>query len=121
MEPQSKNITDRPMAQAMQDTGSTGRGPISAPNQPSGMSSQKGLPQALSSKPSNNIPTITLDGDNDDAPDSLDEEWVQKAKVIVEQTRLDPFQQSNKLSRMKADYLKKHYNKDIKIAEDQLQ
>ncbi len=50
--------------------------------------------------------------------DDLDEEWVRKAKAIVEKTRDDPFLASQELSKMKADYLRTRYNKQIKIAED---
>ena len=60
------------------------------------------LPQASSDEPSN----------------ELDEEWVRKAKSIVEMTKADPFQTSRELSKMKADYLKIRYNKHIKVAED---
>lgn len=59
--------------------------------------------------------TVLADDDND----SLDEEWIQKAKVIVDQTKADPYQQSKEISKVKANYLKTHYNKDIKVADDQ--
>lgn len=61
--------------------------------------------------------TNTAGADDDD--DSLDEEWIQKAKVIVDQTRADPYQQSKEISKVKANYLKTHYNKEIKVADDQ--
>lgn len=54
-----------------------------------------------------------------DDDDALDEEWIQKAKTIVDQTRADPYQQSREISKVKASYLKTHYNKDIKVADDQ--
>ena len=38
-----------------------------------------------------------------------------KAKRIVEQTRDDPHQQSEQLTMVKADYMKKQYNKTIKV------
>lgn len=47
--------------------------------------------------------------------DLIEKEWVDKAKRIVEQTRNDPHQQSEELTLVKADYMKKHYNKTIKI------
>ncbi len=56
---------------------------------------------------------------SDDSPDSLDKEWVNKAKSIVEQTKNDPYTESKELSKVKADYLRIRYNKLIKIAEDQ--
>jgi hypothetical protein len=54
----------------------------------------------------------------DDDSDALDEEWVNKAKAIVERTRDDPYAESNELSKAKADYLRIRYNKQIKVAED---
>lgn len=49
---------------------------------------------------------------------ALDQEWVDKAKQIVERTKGDPFLQSKELSKAKAGYLKARYNKDFKVAED---
>ncbi len=51
----------------------------------------------------------------DEAADSdlIEKEWVLKAKQIVEKTAEDPFAQTEALSKMKAEYLKKRYNKDI--------
>jgi len=55
----------------------------------------------------------------DDDSDALDEEWVNKAKAIVEQTKADPYVESKELGKAKADYLRIRYNKQIKVAEDQ--
>jgi len=49
--------------------------------------------------------------------DLIEKEWVDKAKRIVEQTREDPHQQSEQLTMVKADYMKKEYNKTIKVNE----
>lgn len=53
----------------------------------------------------------------DDA-DLIEKEWVLKAKEIVERTRHDPYQQNKEVERIKADYLKKRYNKEVKLTED---
>lgn len=50
-----------------------------------------------------------------DDSDLIEKEWVNKAKQIVERTRDDPYKQSEELTVVKADYLKKRYNKTIKI------
>lgn len=47
--------------------------------------------------------------------DLIEKEWVLKAKQIVEHTSEDPYAQTEELSRMKADYMKKRYNKDIGV------
>lgn len=52
----------------------------------------------------------------DDA-DLIEKEWVDKAKQIVDHTRHDPHLQSKEMNTMKADYLKKRYNKDLKLSE----
>lgn len=54
----------------------------------------------------------------DDSGDALDEEWINKAKAIVERTKSDPYQESQELGRVKADYLRIRYNKHIKVAEE---
>lgn len=53
-----------------------------------------------------------------DDTDLIEREWVDKAKEIVARTRQDPYLQNKEVERMKADYMKKRYDKDIKIAED---
>jgi hypothetical protein len=49
---------------------------------------------------------------------ALDEEWVNKAKAIVEQSKNDPFTLSKELNKVRAGYLKARYDKDLKIDED---
>lgn len=48
--------------------------------------------------------------------DLIEKEWVLKAKQIVQHTYEDPYAQQAEISKMKADYMKKRYNKDVKIA-----
>lgn len=62
-------------------------------------------------------PMVPLPQIADDA-DLIEKEWVIKAKHIVEQTAQDPYLQNKEISKVKADYLKKRYNKDLKLAED---
>mgnify|MGYP000872293878 FL=1 len=50
----------------------------------------------------------------DPTNDLIEKEWVSKAKQIVEQTRDDPYRQSEGLTAVKVDYMKKRYNKTIK-------
>lgn len=49
--------------------------------------------------------------------DLIEKEWVDKAKQIVEHTKHDPHLQNKEMNIMKADYLKKRYNKDLKLSE----
>ncbi len=52
----------------------------------------------------------------DDA-DLIEKEWVVRAKAIVAQTKDDPHTQNSEMNKVKADYLKKRYNKDLKTSE----
>jgi hypothetical protein len=52
----------------------------------------------------------------DDA-DLIEKEWVLKAKAIVAQTAHDPNLQTKEMGKVKAEYLKKRYNKNLKLDE----
>ncbi len=56
-----------------------------------------------------------------DDSDVIEKEWVTKAKVIVDKTRNNPSEQSNELSKFKAEYLKKRFNKEAKATEEVLE
>ncbi len=53
----------------------------------------------------------------DDA-DLIEKAWVEKAKEIVNKTKHDPYLQNKEINKIKADYMKKRYNKDIKLAQE---
>ena len=59
------------------------------------------------------LTTPTVAADND----KIEHEWVLKAKEIVAATRQDPFQQNRQLAAIKADYVKKRYNKTVKLSD----
>ncbi len=64
------------------------------------------------------VPTSqTIAPDVAEDTDLIEKEWVDKAKQIVERTRDDPYEQSKELTLFKADYMKKRYNRTIKIDE----
>jgi hypothetical protein len=62
------------------------------------------------------IPIPTEAEDND----LIEKEWVERAKQIVAHTKHDPHEQQKALSLMKADYMKKRYDRDIKVSERDL-
>lgn len=66
-------------------------------------------------RPDVNPAVATYDEDDDS---EIDQEWVNKAKDIVEQTKDDPFSQSRELNKAKADYLKTRFNKEFKVVQD---
>ncbi len=49
--------------------------------------------------------------------DLIEQEWVHKAKAIVEQTKNDPHRQNEEINKFKAEYIKKRYNREIKVDE----
>ncbi len=49
--------------------------------------------------------------------DLIEKTWVEKAKQIVHGTASDPYTQSKHLNLIKADYIKKRYDRDIKVEE----
>lgn len=53
-----------------------------------------------------------------DDVDLIEKEWVEKAKQIVEQTKEDPHKQNEEINKVKADYIKKRYNKDMRLNEE---
>jgi len=67
--------------------------------------------------------TSTASSVSDDNPqiaddnDLIEKEWVAKAKKIIEKNREDPKAQSDEMTLFKADYIKKRYNKVIKVNE----
>lgn len=80
-------------------------------NLPADNSQPVPLPQPVPSK------QIPIPSEAEDS-DLIEKEWVERAKEIVEHTKDDPYEQQKALSKMKADYMKKRYNKDIKISEE---
>jgi hypothetical protein len=50
--------------------------------------------------------------------DLIEKEWVRKAKDIVMRTQGDPYTQNKQINRMKVEYIKKRYDKDIRSSEE---
>ncbi len=92
-----------------------------APQQPVPLqaTSTPGIPQPLQQLNAivqGEQPTATPAPVQDDLDDdALDEEWVNKAKSIVEQNQADPFMESRALEKVKAEYLQRRYGKQIKV------
>ncbi len=68
----------------------------------------------VSNTPAVDLDTPELAEDND----LIEQEWVNKAKAIVERTRQDPHLQNKEINKFKADYIKKRYNREIKVSEE---
>ena len=62
-----------------------------------------------------NVPTSGLPADD---ADLIEKQWVVKAKQIVEQTKNDPYVQNQEISKVKAEYISKRFNKQVKLPEE---
>jgi hypothetical protein len=69
--------------------------------------------QTTSAKP---VSPVTADLKADEA-DLIEKEWIERAKSIVNKTRDDPHRQKDEMSKVKADYIQKRFNKTIKTDE----
>lgn len=47
--------------------------------------------------------------------DRIEQEWVTKTKQVLLATRNDPYEQNRQLAALKADYMLKRYNKEVKL------
>ena len=96
--------------------------PLASPSVQQAVSGQQ-VPQ-IPQIPTSYIPPQSVSGVYANSPaiaddaDLIEKEWVEKAKEIVAQTKHDPFLQNKEVNKMKADYLKKRYNKDLKLTQD---
>jgi hypothetical protein len=69
-------------------------------------------PTASQVSGTNNAPAFA------DDVDLIEKEWVVRAKDIVERTKNDPHLQNKEMNKFKAEYVKKRYNKELKLGED---
>lgn len=79
------------------------------------------LPIAIPATPAVTVGLPTDDVDEPTHPasaipdsDRIEKQWIDRAKQIVAQTRDDPFKQKHEMSKVKADYIKKRFNKVLK-------
>lgn len=78
-------------------------------------------PSQFATVPQTSQVVTTDDNANDeDAEDSdvIEKEWVTKAKAIVNSTRNNPSEQSKELGKFKAEYIKKRFNKEVKMPKE---
>jgi len=84
---------------------------VDAPkSQPQGAVDLRRVPADSASAPSGG-PQLA-----DDA-DIIEDEWVAIAKRIVDQYKDDPYALARAIAMLRADYLKKRYSKEIKVAD----
>ena len=86
---------------------------VPTPNAQPGPVSYQQPPQ-----PSAPAPAPAISQPADDGDTIVDDEWVIKAREIASRYHSDPYRQARELSKLKAQYIKARYNKDIKVSED---
>jgi len=89
----------------------TSQQPSSVSANPILLENQQILAPAAVSTVLNSNPAVADDND------LIEKEWVTKAKQIVEKTKHDPHLETKEIGLFRADYLKKRYNKELKVAE----
>lgn len=64
-----------------------------------------------------NAPTTADSGLTAADTDLIEKEWIVKAKDIVAKTQDDPYHQKKEISKVKAEYIQKRFNKTLKTDE----
>lgn len=105
---ESKNQEKSPLSPESQPAGQPSTSVIVVP-----VSTPVTIPddQSLVATPS----TPTTDSTPSKGVDRIEKIWVDRAKAIISQTKDDPFVQKNEVSKVKAEYIRKHFNKDVKL------
>lgn len=67
--------------------------------------------QSVSSDASNS--STAFSSQKADDVDLIEKEWVSKAKSVINSTRSDPRQQNIEIAKVKAEYIKKRFSKDV--------
>jgi hypothetical protein len=50
--------------------------------------------------------------------DVMEKEWVERAKKVLSQTSQDPYIETKEVGKLKASYMRKRFNKELKLSED---
>ena len=74
--------------------------------------------QSAQAMPVQQIPLAKASGQAEDV-DLIEKTWVERAKSIIEKTKDDPYIQKNEISKVKAEYIDRRFNKKIKLVDDQ--
>lgn len=103
--------------------------PAAAPEAAGKQAPKPALPAFPDDIPAVDQPVIALPPQDQSAPvrtdpksiaddtDRIEQEWVDKAKNIIARTRDDPYLQKDQMSKIKAEYIQKRFNKTIKTDE----
>ena len=123
MNPQADQTPGLRLPQPSFNVDQASSGMPQAPQQPAPQVAPGPVVQPMPSSPTLNsaapvpqvqdMPTVQNDDEN-----AIDQEWTNKAREIVEKNRTDPYLLSKEISKIKSQYIKIRYNKDIKTVEE---
>lgn len=76
-------------------------------------------PPAVIAAPQPVVDDTSVQSDSNSAPlvanddDLIEKEWVDQAKMIIVQTKDDPYRREQEVSKLQADYLRKRYGREL--------
>lgn len=104
---------ERPAQQELQPAGPVQSAPaLPAPTPQASPTNAPVLPKLPPLAAADTNPAVASDDE------VIEKEWVDKAKKIIFETKDDPYKQEKEVSKLQADYLKKRYGKEVKLAND---
>jgi hypothetical protein len=113
----TKNIENKQSSAGYSPQGSTALSGVALDDAQGVVAQYQGqITSDLGSTASSGISIMVPDSAED--LDLIEKIWVQKAKQIVESTQGNPHVQNKQLNKMKVEYIKKRYDKDIKFSEE---
>ena len=79
-----------------------------------------GSPVAPSNPVANGQAVVVQDDSHIIAEDTdvIEKEWVDRAKKIISLTSNDPYIEAKEISKLKATYMKKRFNRDLPLADE---
>ncbi len=92
----------------------TGSAPLAPPDKFPHASLPSSANQASSPPPATTSESEAEEREAADA-DTIERVWIDQIKTIVADTQGDPYRQVLEIQKLKAEYMKKRYNKDIKL------
>lgn len=81
-----------------------------------GLTTSIPTPVSVAAEPSTTVQTVDPSSSNPSVAndeDLIEKEWVDRAKKIVQQTQNDPHRRDEEVSKLKVDYLKKRYGREL--------
>lgn len=89
----------------------SGNGPTLPVPGPTEQTAPTAAPTSVEPVQPGSTPAAAVDADR------IEPEWIAKLKQVIGMTQHDPHEQARQLAALRADYMMKRYNKEIKLGE----